>query len=82
MYPQKGTIAVGVDADLVVVDLNQDKEVTVEALHSAQDYTPFEGMVLKGWPETTLVRGQVVFDRGEVVGRPGMGRYVRRPAGL
>lgn len=79
LYPQKGTIAVGSDADLVVVDLDEEKTVTVELLHSAQDYTPFEGLKMKGWPERTIVRGQTVFENGQVVGQPGYGRYIRRP---
>ena len=79
LFPKKGTLAVGADADLVVIDINAEKEVTTEALHSAQDYTPFEGMKLKGWPETTVVRGRVVFEGGKVVGEPGWGRYQSRP---
>ena len=79
LFPKKGTIAVGADADLVIMDIDAEKEVTTEALHSAQDYTPFEGMKLKGWPETTLVRGRVVFEDGQVVGDPGWGRYQSRP---
>lgn len=80
LFPKKGTIAVGSDADLAIIDLNAEKEVTISALQSAQDYTPFEGMKLKGWPETTIVRGRVVFENGRVVGEPGWGRYQRRPA--
>ncbi len=79
LFPKKGTLAVGADADLVVVDIDAEKEVTTAALHSAQDYTPFEGMKLKGWPETTVVRGRVVFEGGKVVGEPGWGRYQSRP---
>ena len=79
LYPKKGSIAVGCDADLVIVDLENEKTVTTELLHSAQDYTPFEGLKLKGWPSQTIVRGQIVFDDGEVVGRPGYGQYIKRP---
>lgn len=79
LYPKKGTIAVGSDADLVVVDLNDEKTVTTELLQSAQDYTPFEGLKLKGWPEQTIVRGQTVFEHGKVVVQPGYGQYIKRP---
>ncbi|MFP4037471.1 MAG: dihydroorotase [Desulfobacteraceae bacterium] len=80
LFPKKGSISVGADADLAIIDLEAEKEVTTAALHSAQDYTPFEGMKLKGWPETTIVRGRVVFENDQVVGDPGWGRYQHRPA--
>jgi dihydroorotase-like cyclic amidohydrolase len=77
LFPRKGTIAVGSDADLAVVDLELEQHVTPELLRSAQDHTPFEGARVKGWPTTTILRGQVVLDGGEVTaGWPG--RYLRR----
>lgn len=81
LYPGKGTIAVGSDADLAVVDLDRELPVTPEALHSAQDFTPFAGMRVRGWPTATLLRGQVVFQDGALQGRPA-GRYVKRPVAL
>ena len=59
LHPRKGTIAVGSDADLAIWD--PDKEVTISQsmIHDAMDYTPYEGMKIKGWPITTLVRGEV-----------------------
>lgn len=78
LYPRKGALAVGSDADLVVLDPERELTVTPEALHSAQDFTPFAGMRVKGWPTTTLLRGQVVYRDGQVVGQPG-GRFVARP---
>ncbi len=81
LYPRKGGIAVGSDADLTVVDLDREVTVTPEALHSAQDFTPFAGMRVRGWPSVTLLRGQVVYADGSVRGRPS-GQYVKRPVGL
>lgn len=78
LYPQKGTIAIGADADLTLVDLDRTQRVTVKGAHSAQDHTPFAGVELTGWPETTLLRGQVVFDAGAIQGAPG-GRFLKRP---
>jgi dihydroorotase-like cyclic amidohydrolase len=78
LYPKKGTIAVGSDADFAVVDLDESRTVEAAGLHSAQDHTPFAGLPLAGWPSTTVVRGQVVFDRGEAQG-PRVGRFIGRP---
>ena len=81
LYPTKGTIAVGSDADLAIVDLETEREVTTELLLSAQDFTPFEGLRVKGWPTHTILRGQPMLDDGEVVGEQ-IGRYIRRPVAL
>lgn len=78
LYPRKGAIAVGSDADIVILDLNQEQTVSTKLLMSAQPFTPFEGMVLKGWPAMTIVRGQIQYDNGAVVGRP-IGKFVARP---
>ena len=81
LYPKKGTIAVGSDADLVVLDPRREQVVTPEVLGSAQDFTPFAGMHVRGWPTHTLLRGQPVFQDGRVRGAP-QGRYVKRPVAL
>jgi dihydroorotase-like cyclic amidohydrolase len=79
LYPKKGTIAIGSDADLAVIDLDKEKEVKVDTLHSAQDFTPFEGIKYKGWPVCTIVRGKVIFENDRIVGKPGDGQYIKRP---
>ncbi|MDQ7829525.1 MAG: dihydroorotase family protein [Armatimonadota bacterium] len=78
LYPRKGTIAPGADADLTIVDPEWEQEVHPELLLSAQDFTPFAGARLRGWPTHTVRGGQVVFAHGEVVGEP-TGRYLHRP---
>jgi dihydroorotase (multifunctional complex type) len=78
LSPRKGAISVGADADLAIVDMDVIQPVTSERLHSAQEYTPFEGMELTGWPVRTLLRGQSVFSDGEPVGEPA-GTYLKRP---
>jgi len=75
LTPRKGQIAVGADADLVIVDVDTVRTVTPELLLSAQEYTPFAGMKLTGWPATTLLRGEVVLRDGAPVTGP-TGRYV------
>lgn len=66
LAPRKGSIAVGADADLTIVDLDLEQTVTPEICRSAQDHTPFEGIAVRGWPVTTLLRGVPVFERGDV----------------
>lgn len=78
ILPQKGIIAVGSDADLVIVDLEESKIVKAENLHTASDFTPYEGRELKGWPVLTMVGGNIVMEDGEIVGRPGVGKYIPR----
>ncbi len=76
LYPRKGTIAVGSDADLAIWD--PDRQVTVNAamLHDNTGYTPYEGMELTGWPVTVLSRGRVVIDRGELNADRGSGEFL------
>ncbi len=81
LYPRKGTIAVGSDADLAVIDPNRELVVTPDVLHSAQDFTPFAGVRVRGWPSQTLLRGTVVYQDGKARGRPA-GQYVKRPVAL
>ena len=76
LYPRKGTIAVGSDADIVVWDDDRDVTITNDILHHNVDYTPYEGMRIKGWPGTVLSRGQVVWADGEVKGRQGHGTFL------
>src|SRR5579884_2454876 len=79
LYPQKGALLVGADADLALVDLHREEVVTPELLHSAQDHTPFQGVRVRGWPVRTLLRGETVFAHGRLAAaRPG-GRFIRRP---
>lgn len=78
MYPKKGTIAVGSDADLVIFDPDKEIEVTVDILHENVDYTPYEGFKLKGFPEVTLSRGEIIAKNGKFVGEIGRGEFIKR----
>jgi dihydropyrimidinase/allantoinase len=77
LFPQKGNIEIGADADLVVVDMKKEKTVTADLLHSKQKYSLFEGRRFKGWPILTIVRGVVVADDGEIAVKPGYGKFLR-----
>lgn len=78
LSPRKGAITIGADADLAIVDMDQTHLVTPERLLSAQEYTPFEGMELSGWPVQTILRGRTAFAEGETLGEPA-GTYLKRP---
>ena len=82
LYPRKGTVAVGSDADLVIWDTSTPRTIRNTDLHHAVDYTPYEGRELQAWPAITLLRGQVVWDGQQFLGRAGQGRFLRceRPA--
>lgn len=78
---QKGDIAIGYDADLVLVDPNESFVVRAAESFSQQGYTPFEGMELTGRVKNTFLRGNLIFDRTQVIGSP-QGRYLKRSQGL
>jgi dihydropyrimidinase len=77
LYPRKGTIAIGADADIAVWDPGKEVTITNALLHHDVDYTPYEGTKVKGWPVTTLSRGEIVWDNGRVTGKPGRGRFLK-----
>ena len=76
LYPRKGTIAIGCDADLVLWDPKRKYTIRNEDLHHNVDYTPYEGMELIGYPETTILRGKVIAHQGKVLGSPGDGKFL------
>jgi dihydroorotase (multifunctional complex type) len=78
LYPKKGTLQVGSDADLVVVDLKKEMTIKNEDQVTKCEWTPYDGYHVKGVPLLSLVRGQVVMENGEVVGRKGYGEYIHR----
>lgn len=77
IYPQKGTIAVGSDADLAIVDPDLERVVRAEDLQGMSDFSPFEGKTLRGWPVATVKAGEIVARNGKIVGKP-TGRYLPR----
>lgn len=80
MYPEKGTIAVGSDADIVLFDPGKSKTISVDNQHMRVDYSAYEGWQVSGTVDTVLSRGRKVVADREYVGEKGHGRYVKRGA--
>ncbi len=78
LYPRKGTIAVGSDADIVIFDPTKRETISAASHHSRCDYNLYEGTEIVGAPEIVLLRGRVLVENGELVASPGVGRFVRR----
>lgn len=78
LFPRKGTIAPGSDADIVIFDPDRKLTLSHETLHQRVDYTPYEGRVVQGATETVISRGEVIVDGGRFLGRPGRGEFLRR----
>jgi dihydropyrimidinase len=78
LSPRKGTIAVGADADIAIWDPTREVTISQDLMHHGCDYTPYEGLRVTGWPETTIVRGQVVVRGGKLEARKGAGQYLAR----
>lgn len=82
VYPQKGAIAAGSDADITLVDLDEIRTVTPTTWGGASEYNVYEGWEMRGWPVATLLRGEYSYKDGEVVSAPGSGTYLfRKPTG-
>jgi dihydropyrimidinase len=79
IYPKKGTIAIGSDADLAVVDPDLERVVRAKDLQGMSDFSPFENKTLRGWPVATIKAGTIVARDGQIVGKP-TGRYIPRQA--
>jgi dihydropyrimidinase len=78
LYPRKGTIAVGSDADIILWDPNKEHTISAETHHMNTDYNVYEGMKVKGWPVRTLLRGQSIVVGDEWYGQQGGGTFLRR----
>jgi len=78
MFPKKGTIAVGSDADIVIFDPNRDQTISAQSHHMNVDYSAYEGRTIRGVVETVLSRGKVVIDQGEFKGKSGDGQFIKR----
>ena len=78
LYPRKGVIAVGSDADIAIWDPERVVTISNDMLHHATDHTPYEGQTVRGWPVMTISRGELVWDDGRVLSVPGRGQFIPR----
>ncbi|HJQ24695.1 MAG TPA: dihydropyrimidinase [Blastocatellia bacterium] len=78
LFPRKGTVAVGSDADLVIFDANREQTISAATHHMNVDYSCYEGMTVRGVTDTVMSRGRVVIDGGAYQGRQGAGQFLRR----
>ena len=78
LYPRKGTIAPGADADIVIFDPAKEHTLSATSHHSKADYNLYEGTTVTGAPELTMVRGNVIVQNGDLVAEPGVGQFVKR----
>lgn len=76
LYPQKGAICVGADADLVIFDPNKEKAIDWEDLHTDCNWSPYQGTRVVGWPVVTVSRGRVIVENNQFVGEVGWGRFI------
>ena len=78
LFPRKGTIAVGSDADIVIFDPNEETTLSAATHHMNVDYSAYEGMKVRGMAKTVLSRGEVVIEDGKYLGKPGDGQFLKR----
>ncbi|WP_299372986.1 dihydropyrimidinase [uncultured Kiloniella sp.] len=78
LYPKKGTLAIGSDADITLWDDRREVTIRQDDLHHGSDYTPYEGMVVKGWPVRTILRGKTIMVEGKVSDEKASGQHLRR----
>lgn len=77
LWPRKGSIAPGSDADIVIFDPRPERSLSASELHSRAGFSPYEGLTVSGHVTTTILRGEVVYRDGNVVGTPGFGRFLK-----
>jgi dihydropyrimidinase len=78
MWPRKGSLSIGADADLVLLDPHREFAITRSRMQSASDFDPYEGRSARGWPVLTMSRGEVIASKDEILSAPGRGQILRR----
>ena len=78
MYPRKGSLEIGTDADITIFDPNERWTLEDEKMHSASHYTPYRHFGVHGKVKTTILRGRMIMENGEYYGQPGEGRFIEQ----
>ena len=78
LYPRKGSLAIGSDADITIWDPKWERTITQDMLHDNMDYTPYEGMEVTGWPRTVIIRGRVAVEDETLKLDRGAGEFLKR----
>jgi len=78
LYPRKGSIAPGFDADIVLWDPNRKETIRQDLMHHGADYTPYEDLAVTGWPVATFLRGRLAMESGKILGAMGDGKFLKR----
>lgn len=78
LYPNKGTLTVGTDADIIIFDPNKKVRLGADTLHMGSDYSPYEGIEVQGYPATTILRGNIIVENGQFLGKEGAGQFIKR----
>ena len=76
LYPRKGSIAVGADADIAIWNPDAPRRVARDIILDRTGYSPYQDRILNGWPETVFLRGELIVERGSVTGRLGSGQFL------
>lgn len=82
LYPRKGAIRKNSDADIVIIDLKKDRKVRGEKLHYKVGWTPYENWKLTGWPTLTMVRGRILFENEQIIGKSGLAKFIPMQSNL
>ena len=78
LYPRKGSLAIGSDADITIWDPKWERTIKQDMLHDNMDYTPYEGMEVTGWPRTVIIRGKVAVEDEKLKLERGAGKFLKR----
>lgn len=76
LYPRKGSVAVGADADIAIWNPHAQRQVSRETILDRSGYSPYVDRAIRGWPEIVMLRGEVIAEEGSVIGKPGYGQFL------